>query len=99
VRLSAPSARGACTGPAGQRLLGRGRACYRRAVDPDPPSLFEELERRRVLLATTRETELEMTTEGEKLIIAPVRKTRARVKTAIDEVIAKHAGAFRKVAK
>jgi antitoxin component of MazEF toxin-antitoxin module len=52
------------------------------------------------LLAITRETELDMTTEGGKLIIAPVRKTRqARVKTAIDEVIAGHAGTFRKLAK
>jgi antitoxin MazE len=52
------------------------------------------------LLNISRETELDMTTEGGKLIIAPVRKARkARVKAAIDEVMADHAGTFRKLAR
>jgi hypothetical protein len=41
-----------------------------------------------------------MTTDGERLIIAPVRKGRkARIKGAIDEVMADHAGTFRKLAR
>jgi antitoxin MazE len=52
------------------------------------------------LLDITRDTELDMTTEGGKLIIAPVRKGRkARIKGAIDEVMADHAGTFRKLAR
>jgi antitoxin component of MazEF toxin-antitoxin module len=52
------------------------------------------------LLDITRETELEMTTEGGKLIIAPIRRARrARVKEAMDEVMADHAGTFRKLAR
>jgi antitoxin MazE len=52
------------------------------------------------LLDFTRETELDMTTDGERLIIAPVRKGRkARIKGAIDEVMADHAGTFRKLAR
>ena len=52
------------------------------------------------LLDITRETELEMTTEGGKLIIAPIRRARrARVKEAMDEVLAAHAGTFRKLAR
>ena len=52
------------------------------------------------LLGITRETELEMTTEGGKLIIAPVRRTRrARVKSAIDRVLVDHAATLRKLAR
>jgi len=52
------------------------------------------------LLDITRETELEMTTEGGKLIIAPIRRARrTRVKEAMDEVMADHAGTFRKLAR
>jgi antitoxin MazE len=52
------------------------------------------------LLDFTRETELDMTTDGERLIISPVRKGRkARVRGAITEVIADHAGTFRKLAR
>lgn len=52
------------------------------------------------LLDVTKDTELDMTTDGERLIIAPVRKGRkARIKGAIDEVMADHAGTFRKLAK
>jgi antitoxin MazE len=52
------------------------------------------------LLDITRETELDMTTEGGRLIIAPVKKPkRERVKAAIDEVMVDHAGTFRKLAR
>ena len=52
------------------------------------------------LLDISRDTELEMTTEGGKLIIAPIRRARrARVKEAMDEVMADHAGTFRKLAR
>ncbi len=52
------------------------------------------------LLDITRDTELDMTTEGGRLIIAPVKKPRRdRVKAAIDEVMRDHAGTFRKLAR
>jgi antitoxin MazE len=50
------------------------------------------------LLDFTKDTELDMTTDGDRLIIAPVRRRRkARVKDAVDEVMADHAGTFRKL--
>jgi antitoxin component of MazEF toxin-antitoxin module len=52
------------------------------------------------LLDITRETELDMTTDGGRLIIAPVRKGRKqRVKAAMDEIMADHAPTFRKLAR
>jgi antitoxin MazE len=52
------------------------------------------------LLDFTRETELDMTTDGERLIISPVRKgRRAKVRGAIADVMADHAGTFRKLAR
>jgi antitoxin MazE len=52
------------------------------------------------LLDFNKDTELDMTTDGERLIITPVRKgRRARVKGAIAEVMADHAGTFRKLAR
>ena len=52
------------------------------------------------LLQITRETELELTTDGERLIISPVRKGRKqRLKQAMDEVMADHAGTFRKLSR
>lgn len=52
------------------------------------------------LLDVTRDTEIDMTTDGERLILTPVRKTRKqRVKAAMDEVLADHASTFRKLAK
>ena len=52
------------------------------------------------LLDFNRDTEIEMTTDGERLILTPVRKTRKqRVKAAVDEVLADHASTFRKLAK
>jgi antitoxin MazE len=52
------------------------------------------------LLDFTRDTELDMTTDGERLILTPARKTRKqRVKAAVDEVLADHASTFRKLAR
>jgi antitoxin component of MazEF toxin-antitoxin module len=52
------------------------------------------------LLQITRETELEMTTDGARLIISPLRKgRRLRVRAATDEVMADHASTFRKLAR
>ncbi len=52
------------------------------------------------LLQIDRDTELEMHTDGERLLIEPVRKGRKeRVSKAIDEVLAKHASTMRKLAK
>jgi len=52
------------------------------------------------LLQITRETELELTTDGDRLIISPVRKGRKqRLKQAMDEVLADHAETFRKLSR
>jgi antitoxin component of MazEF toxin-antitoxin module len=52
------------------------------------------------LLDITRDTELDVKTDGERLILTPVRTGRKqRVKAAIDEVVADHASTFRKLAK
>lgn len=52
------------------------------------------------LLQITRETELELTTDGDRLIISPVRKGRKqRLKQAMDEVMADHAETFRKLSR
>lgn len=52
------------------------------------------------LLGIDRDTELEMRTDGERLLIEPVRKSRReRVTKAIDEVLTKHADTMKKLAK
>jgi antitoxin MazE len=52
------------------------------------------------LLDITRDTELELKTDGDRLILTPIRKgRRQRVKEAVDEVLADHAPTFRKLAK
>lgn len=53
------------------------------------------------LLDIDRETELEMRTDGERLIIEPVRKggRRPRVAKAIGEVLSKHSETMKKLAK
>ena len=53
------------------------------------------------LLNIDRETELEMRTDGERLIIEPVRKVtrRERVDRAIDHVLSKHSETMKKLAK
>ena len=52
------------------------------------------------LLGIDKDTELELRTDGERLLVEPVRKGhRERVARAIDDVLAKHAGTMRKLAK
>jgi antitoxin MazE len=52
------------------------------------------------LLDITRDTELDMTTEGGRLIIAPVRRPkRDRVKAALDRALDAHAESLRKLAR
>ena len=52
------------------------------------------------LLQITRETELELTTDGDRLIISPVRKAkRERVKAALTRAMDAHAESLRKLAK
>lgn len=52
------------------------------------------------LLDITRDTEIELKTDGDRLILTPIRKgRRQRVKEAVEEVLADHASTFRKLAK
>jgi len=51
------------------------------------------------LLNIDRETELDVTTDGQRLIIEPVRQRRQRVLASAKKVIAAHDRTFRKLAK
>ena len=51
------------------------------------------------LLDIDRETELEMTTDGQRLIIEPVRQRRKRVLASAKKVMDAHDETFRKLAK
>jgi antitoxin MazE len=51
------------------------------------------------LLDIDRETELEMTTDGQRLIIEPVRRRRKRVLASAKKVMDAHDETFRKLAK
>jgi antitoxin component of MazEF toxin-antitoxin module len=52
------------------------------------------------LLDIDRDTELDMKTDGEKLVLVPIRKGRKqRIKEAMDHVMARHADTFRKLSK
>ena len=51
------------------------------------------------LLDIDRETELEMTTDGQRLIIEPVRQRRKRVLASAKRVMEAHDETFRKLAK
>ncbi len=52
------------------------------------------------LLDITRDTELDMRTDGDRLIIEPVRKSRRqRVKAALDRAMVGHDESLRKLAK
>ncbi len=52
------------------------------------------------LLNIDRDTELEVTTDGNRLVLEPVRDAkRERVKRSHAKVMAKHAETFRKLAK
>lgn len=51
------------------------------------------------LLGIDRETELEMTTDGVRLIIEPVRERQKRVRASARKVMDAHDETFRKLAK
>ena len=51
------------------------------------------------LLDIDRDTELEMTTDGQRLIITPVQQRRAKVLAAAKRVMDAHDKTFRKLAK
>jgi len=51
------------------------------------------------LLSIDRDTELEMTTDGERLIIEPVRTGRKGLRASAEKVMKKHDSTFRKLAK
>lgn len=51
------------------------------------------------LLDINRDTELEMTTDGERLILEPVRRRRRRVRESAHKVMDAHDATFRKLAK
>jgi antitoxin component of MazEF toxin-antitoxin module len=51
------------------------------------------------LLSIDRDTELEMTTDGERLIIEPVRTGKKSLRASAEKVMKKHDATFRKLAK
>jgi antitoxin component of MazEF toxin-antitoxin module len=51
------------------------------------------------LLDIDRETELEMTTDGQRLIIEPVRVRKRRLLASAKKVMSAHDETFRKLAK
>jgi len=52
------------------------------------------------LLDIDRDTELDMKTDGDRLVLVPIRKgRRQRVKEAMDHVMDRHADTFRKLSK
>lgn len=51
------------------------------------------------LLDIDRETELEMTTDGQRLIIQPIRQRRKRVLASARKIMDAHDKTFRKLAK
>ena len=51
------------------------------------------------LLGIDRETELEMTTDGQRLVIEPARKRRGKVLEAAGRVMDAHDRTFRKLAR
>jgi antitoxin component of MazEF toxin-antitoxin module len=51
------------------------------------------------LLNIDRDTELELTTDGDRLIIEPVRERKRRVVAEARKRMAKHDSTFRKLAK
>lgn len=51
------------------------------------------------LLKIDRETELEVTTDGQRLIIEPIRSGRKTLKASAEKIMKKHDATFRKLAK
>ncbi len=50
------------------------------------------------LLKIDRETELEMTTDGSRLIIEPINRSKS-IRTAAEKIMKKHDSTFKKLAK
>ena len=51
------------------------------------------------LLSIDRDTELEMTTDGDRLIIEPIRTGKKGLRVSAEKVMKKHDDTFRKLAK
>ena len=51
------------------------------------------------LLSIDRDTELEMTTDGQRLIIEPVRVGKKSLRASAEKIMKKHDATFRKLAK
>ena len=51
------------------------------------------------LLKIDRETDLEMTTDGMRLIIEPIRSTRKNLRASAEKIMKKHNSTFKKLAK
>jgi antitoxin MazE len=51
------------------------------------------------LLSIDRDTELDITTDGERLIIQPVREGKKTLRASAEKIIKKHDSTFRKLAK
>lgn len=51
------------------------------------------------LLNINRETELEVTTDGNKLIIEPIRSKRRSLKDSANKIMKKHDATFKKLAE
>ena len=51
------------------------------------------------LLKIDRETDLEMTTDGIRLIIEPVRSTKKTLRASAEKIMKKHDSTFKKLAK
>ena len=51
------------------------------------------------LLKIDRDTELEITTDGNRLIIEPVKERQKRFRETASKILKKHEGTFRKLAK
>jgi antitoxin MazE len=51
------------------------------------------------LLNIDRDTELEMTTDGDRLIIEPIRNGKKSLRSSAAKIMKKHDATFRKLAK
>ena len=51
------------------------------------------------LLKIDRETDLEMTTDGTRLIIEPIRSTKKTLRVSAEKIMKKHNSTFKKLAK
>ena len=51
------------------------------------------------LLKIDRDTELEMTTDGNRLIIEPIRSGKKGLRASAEKIIKKHDSTFKKLAK